>query len=1584
MTNLKETNDWLLLSESLRGSWCAEASHRLGETFGDEVQVELRLPTEEDAVCAWAKNTRLNGELTLSCREETVERQVPIPFDGTFIDSGLKSPRALVWENWLVERPGVRRVRRVRASQHVADEFWLAFPDGSHLAIPCSEHDKKLNAFNKTLRDRADRLFHHFPFSPLWTKSDYPQTWFRDALAAIPSGRNSKTQRKDAILALLNELVLHASEFSEPTDADDLGHRYLMTFPRWLIFRLCQLAAAPGKTLKDRFTKTPKDPSKKEPSPKSIVPIRPLVRFGMICPVKPINSVELMARITGVRRYRFQSENAGRIPAEYRQNHPSFDGRICPLESPESELVGLALQLARGACVSADGTIVPATGTDTLDRIGWGAALIPFFHHNDGARDMMGAKNLRQAVPVEGCEPPVVTTGAEAPLADRVARLVRVGIRPDFVDAAGSPALGRDLLVAYMPWDGWNVDDAVVIRRGAADWLAIREHKVFAKELTEGATYNVHDGIENGCELREGDVLATIENPDGKKWTIAYGDSCPGTLVRAPQRIEKNVWVRGKKYVQYFLRYEIVERLSANVGDKLMGRHGNKGVVGLVLADDEMPKLSDGRPVDILVNPHGVLSRMNPGQLLETHVGWLLHAGFSETDLLAADSPRVPVGNPEAKLDHDRIRVLLEKTGLNRNGAVRLVLPGGRTDNPVVVGYEHFVRLHHVPALKAQARRGGEFAAYSSATRQPVRGRHFGGGQRLGEMEIWALAAHGANAFLDEALGVKSDAILAKNGTEDGSGFSHLFRDWLRALCVDVVFNHGTMTLRPLLGRKEIISDLGFRPEANGGWIHSEEELFDPKIFGKGEAGDETWGCIELPTAVQHPWMPDRKIEILPVLPLRYRRPHRQTSPADFSKRLNRVYSRLLTRINSKRGGSKDALQRCVDAVFKILEERLDKKDGLLRQFGLGRRVDRSFRTVIAPDPTLEWNQAGVPATILWELLGDRINQWYDAKQRGTSVGSIFDTAHQNTGEECRPGNEDRTSVPFHTAAVQMEAGFSWKKSDRPAKGGQISFKGHYPETAFRPLDPGELLQQVRAYLSEHPETLIVLNRQPSLHKYSFQAFHPVASDPRDGEVLRISPLCCKGFAADFDGDEMVGHIPLSKEAADDAAKMLPENKNNLISDATGNPTLHFDRDFVTGVELLVRAKPDWFREDVDQLDSCCRNLFDQFRERLGKKDGSYVCGEFGKALVDHLCKDHAGQEAVRLAGAWARLAWKACSASGFSFGFYDLLDLADAAAGDSGQLDNLLQSARKDNGYETAGRRAVATMVLTGANGQKQLPQIVCRRGKLEGLENANREINSSLVGGMDWRDLFDASWNARRSMCDKKLGTAKAGDLTRRLVFALWPRQPSSNGRPSGTGGLVAAQSIGERGTQLAMQSFHAGTRALDIEASRRLLLKGIQIVEIDHAPPKLRLGDTIALEVHALNDDLTLYPVKVEAIVIDDNKHGGRKVKVEIDFVKNKNFNAFHAAVTENGKNEYAALARGHFKLLWEWLLESADKEKESNTSIPKQDGFAQLLLSQQTKRLRELVRTGESLSLDSPFAKVLFNLFKEANPEQSGGL
>lgn len=1400
--------DWLLLSESLHDAWCAEASRRLGEALRTDVAVGLRLPTEDEARNAWKENDTLEGSISLSCGGETVEFRLPLPFDGVFVVNGPKSAQALVWQNWL-EDSGEEKRRR-----------------------------------NKEKRDSTKKVR------------------------------------------------------SDPDALGDLSRRVLATFPRWLVRRLCKLARARRRKKDSEAARTadPLSPFRGPEAGETVLPVSFLARHGLLCRVNPVNAVELVARTTGVRRYLFDSGNAGGVPEKYRRNHPSFEGRLCPLESPESELVGLALQLARGARVAADGAIAAAEGTAVLDRVGWGAALVPFCHHNDGARDMMGAKNLRQAVPVEGREAPSVATGAEAPLADRVARLVRAGICAESADAAGRPALGRDLLVAYLPWNGWNVDDALVVRREAAEWLAIAEKKVFAKDLAEGATYDP-DRLGSGCELREGDVLAEIKGPDGKRSPVAYGDPRPGKLVRAPERIEAVRRFRDGKEVGHALRYEIEERLPAGPGDKLMGRHGNKGVIGLVLDDGDMPRLPDdpslpesarGRPVDILVNPHGVLSRMNPGQLLETHVGWLLHAGVPEEDLLAADSPRVPVGNPDARLDHGKIRRLLRKTGLNRNGAIPLVLPdGGSTDAPVVIGYEHFVRLHHVPALKAQARRGGDLAVYSAATGQPVRGRRSAGGQRLGEMEVWALAAYGADAFLAEALGVKSDALLAR-GASAGSdaGFPRLFRDWMRALCVDVVRDGGKVAFVPLSGRDEPVSKLVFRSGLAGGRVRSAEDLLDPERFGKGGVEDEGWGWIDLRTPVPHPWKPDRPIEVVPVLPIRYRREKpRRRKPGEkpqFENPLNRKYAQLLEAVADpdgkarkaaaeKKKGRKNAdppsVLACVVSLFRFLAARLDKKKGLLRRDGLGRRTDRSFRMVVAPDPGLAWNQAGIPATILWELLGDRIRAW---KKTET------------------------------VRAEGLEAGFSWRRTDLPKNG-----------TAA-----------VNDYLEAHPETLVVLNRQPSLHKYSFQAFYPVATDPRDGEVLRIPPVCCKGFGADFDGDEMVGHLPLSEAAAAAAAEMLPEN--NPISVATGKPTLHFDRDFVTGAELLVRADPDRFREDVDQLDSCCRNLLDRCRERFGKKDGAYVCGDFGKMLVEHLCREHAGNDMVRLAGAWSRLAWKACTVSGFSFGFYDLFDLADAVAGSrvsrKEDVETVLGGFLEGDGETDSGRRAVATMVLSGANGRKQAPQILWRRGKLEGLEDKNRVIESSLVKGMSWEELFAASWNARRSMCDKKLGTAKAGDLTRRLVFALWPR--------FGTKGLVAAQSIGERGTQLAMQSFHAGARALDIDASRRLILSRIKNKKLD--------------------------------------------------------FRTFYEEVTRGEKkgktNDYGDLLKEHFELLWDALHPAAGKTADGAAKKPKALGFDWLLLDRQVDHLRELAERGGSLSLDSPFAKVLFDLFEEGVPEE----
>lgn len=1561
MTTAELGNNWLLFNETLINDWCRCAQMRLSTTVGFNVGIGLRLPTQGEASRCFRDNVTLKGTILLSSGDANAEILLPLPFDGVFIyDSGFGKAQTLVWENWLAELPGIRRVpmRHAGEGNEKKSQLWLVFPDGSHLAVPLCPPKKAGTQRERKLCDRAKSLLRRIPFGPLWTEADYPQGWLRDAL-------RKASAKKGAVGGLMAELRAHAGDFPDETDADDLECRALTTFPRWLAFRLCQYLAKTVqkdddarsliKRLRDR---------KPENIGDEILPIRQLARSGELVRVAPVNAVELMARLTGVRRYRFRRETAALVPAEMRQNHPSFEGRICPLESPESELVGLQLQLARGARVAADGAILPASSECPIDCLGWGAALIPFAHHNDGARDMMGAKNLRQAVPVAGRKAPAMATGAEASLAERVRQLSAIGFCPDCSDEAGGLALGCDLLVAYMPWEGWNVDDAVVISQSAALKLSIAETKTWSNECAPEVSCEVATGMVKGRVLEAGDVLATLRHADGCKTRIVYRDGNPASIVRPPLSFAAD----GKTI--HRLSFVFEETLPLGPGDKLMGRHGNKGVVARVLGDPEMPRLPDdprlaesvrGKQVDILINPHGVLSRMSPGQLLETHLGWLLHSGVREAELLAEGSPDRPVGDLSAHLDHGKIRLLLENTGLDRSGAIRLVLPCGHggnafTEQPVVVGYQHFVRLHHIPSLKAQARRGGDRSAYSPATRQAAHGRKAGGGQRIGEMEIWALAAHGAYAILGEMLGVKSDASLARGEAKGATGFKALLDDWLLAMCAECDISGREARFSPLPCRTVLFARMGLPDDGLTGKVVNGDfpkdgrkpkpgSLFDESIFGKGGVDDDKWGYVELPYAVPHPLNRAVGITVVPILPLRYRLMRRDSyNTADFGMKINAAYKRLVESVNGKttngektESEEKDNIKErqtkrisnCIQMLFDdLLVKRFGGKIGLFRHDGLGRRVDRSFRLVIAPDPTLEWNQAGIPADILWELLGDRIKEWFEERDRGRwqlgSLASVFDPIIQEDEDTRGVAAEiadglARPTIGGVTSSC-LEVGFSWHRTDIPADTHGVVVHGRLDKRDVAALDGVELAQMVNDYLHAHGDTLVILNRQPSLHKYSFQAFHPVATDPRDGEVLRIPPLCCKGFAADFDGDEMVGHIPLSVAAQAEAQRLLPEN--NLCSVADGEPLLNLDRDLVTGIATIREGiRHDRGNLHETELPPCCREILAD-ADDAGKKAG--------EALVEHISKVHPGASAIRIAGELARLAWRTLTNAGFSFGFYDLLDLsermgsdiADAEDNDAvkDRVEERLGNVLKD-GSAPSGARDVATMTLSDANGKKQIPQIIARRGKLEGLVKSREleglaklkpksdgSIRSSLVGGMSWKELFAASWNARRSMCDKKLGTARGGDLTRRLVFALWPLGPD---------GLVAAQSIGERGTQLAMRTFHAGEREFDIDQARMLFLKG-------------------------------------------ENAAGGRIKNTDAFIEKAKSF------------KEYEKIDPAHFKILWKALEKAGGKSLDSVIGSSGSD-FAWLLLREQSNRLKELIANGQSISLDSPFAKVLFNGF-----------
>ncbi|MBR4614367.1 MAG: hypothetical protein IKO55_02075, partial [Kiritimatiellae bacterium] len=365
---------------------------------------------------------------------------------------------------------------------------------------------------------------------------------------------------------------------------DDLAQRRLRTFPRQLLERLygkMTAAEKDGKLFDEALWMT-----------KCLAPVTTWLNSpsSLVRRSSPNNASDLMAQICGVRRYVVSRDKAmGYAPAK-RMNHPSFDGRLCPVDTPESEMVGISLQLARGAWVDKDGLIHPADGTAAIDRVSWGTSLIPFAQNNDGARDMMGAKNLRQATPVKWREIPVVRTGAEEKLAEAMSPLMEVGICPESRNGDKSCiAMGCDLLVAYMPWNGWNVDDAIVISESVVERMSVVERKVFSRPVE--SHWQIKD-FKPKDRISRGDVIARFAKPSGREFVIRYNDDADAkvTFIKYGDGTDR---VASNGAATKVFSYEIEKEIPLGPGDKLMARHGNKGVVGRIVPEAEMPHLPD-------------------------------------------------------------------------------------------------------------------------------------------------------------------------------------------------------------------------------------------------------------------------------------------------------------------------------------------------------------------------------------------------------------------------------------------------------------------------------------------------------------------------------------------------------------------------------------------------------------------------------------------------------------------------------------------------------------------------------------------------------------------------------------------------------------------------------------------------------------------------------------------------------------------------------------------------------------------------------------------------------------------------------
>ena len=652
-------------------------------------------------------------------------------------------------------------------------------------------------------------------------------------------------------------------------------------------------------------------------TPKTLINIRPVTAvikefFGSSQLSQFMDQVNPIAELTHKRRLSALGPGGlarDRAGMEVRDVNASHYGRICPIESPEGQNIGLITSLASYAKVNEYGfiqtpyrkvvnkkltdqvdyltageeseyyisqatvnvnddmeitdetvagryrgenVIIPADQVDYIDVspqqvVSITTSLIPFLEHDDATRALMGANMQRQALPLLKTEAPFIGTGVEYIAAKDSGAVVvsqADGI-VDYVDAKkivvknakgqdvynlqtferanqgeatnqspivragdkvrrgqviadgpstdkGELALGKNVVVAFMTFNGYNFEDAVIMNERLVkedvytslhieDYeIQCRDTKLGPEEITrdipnigEEARKNLDENgiVRIGTEVKEGDILVGKVTPKGmadltseekllhaifgektrevrnSSLTVPHGGGGIVHDVKVYTKADNDDMPSG---VSKVVRVYIIQKRKIQVGDKMSGRHGNKGVISLILPQEDMPYLPDGTPVDIMLNPQGVPSRMNIGQLLELHLG------------MAAKKLGVYVATPVLDgAKREDIDAMMKEAGMDPDG--KTVLYDGRTgepfDNRISVGVMNMIKLRHMVDEKLHARATGP---YSLVTQQPLGGKAQFGGQRFGEMEVWALEAYGASHVLQEILTYKSDDVVGR------------------------------------------------------------------------------------------------------------------------------------------------------------------------------------------------------------------------------------------------------------------------------------------------------------------------------------------------------------------------------------------------------------------------------------------------------------------------------------------------------------------------------------------------------------------------------------------------------------------------------------------------------------------------------------------------------------------------------------------------------------------------------------------------------------------------------------------------------
>lgn len=1132
-----------------------------------------------------------------------------------------------------------------------------------------------------------------------------------------------------------------------------------------------------------------------------------------------------------------------------RQIHSSHHGCICPVETPESEKVGLNLHLAARASVDFKQAELKSGDLS----LGVSAALIPFIAHNDPNRALMGAKNMKQALPLLKPDIPLIQTGWESRVG-RESRCCLIAKKDGEILEyhEGADGVARELTVRYkrehssrtyrlpkvpgvLPGIGsfYRPPVSKVIRSQFTGQVEeIRDNQLilkvsllnstFTKEITipEGffvtvkPKQQVYAGQVIGLPRNffQGDTLldgsATIEGmlALGVNLLVAYmpwyGYNFEDALVISDRMVKEDV-LTSLHLVQDTNENYIVKPCCVRLGDKLCNRHGHKGVIARIEPEENMPVVcgQDGQPltdsqgrslhVDLLINPHSVISRMNLGQLYETHWSWI--AWKRKTPLVVPPFSRdFSWGNFKGEIQKLGLAnsVLVEGKA---NARWKDPFTKEQKEAHVVIGWQYWMKVNHLAEEKFHVRATGP---RTLITKQPPKGKQNDGGQRVGEMEVWALQALRAQHILYEMLTVKSDATPLGSDRAMPEALRALLY-YLRGLGMDlrIYVSDGQRGENPFpieevnapFDPKSVVrveacwaTDDQIKKWSNGkvttpelqalwyscqqcghrGWSWDfaknqrgprrcprcqsdkidvslrwhPQGLLSEAIFGEESSLERRvkMGHIELCETVPHPLAPERQLRLIPVIPLDYRPWREQREGLNHWYRRILLCDRMLRAVAKQKGKTKQGRAQQKTFWQRELIRAVAGLYGTRTSFKgkLEFRNDDSTR-----HSNLRRLLEGKTGLIRGYILGKRV----DFSGRAVIVPD--------------------PQLPFGCCRLPRKAVEEFYKA------------------LAGPLDTLQSNAQAAALKNWCQDLPLLLNRAPTLHRYNFLAFTLDPGAPFwEEDCLAIHPLICGMYNADFDGDTMAFHLPLNEQARQEAYTRF-HPRHHLFSVAHGGQLLHLAQDIVSGIYLLTTTEKG--RQQLGNL-----GMQTPPGTSLDKRTLQEIVERF---LRSRFHNPNELKSALQQLDGMMRMAFQKATEHGLSFPIGDLQELcvkqdtrkskALAVCSDSDNKreewsHKLRQALGRQiiDSLERHSNNPVAILVRSGARGEAEQLARLC--GAVIGFpEDFRNSPFSNYVEGLTEREYFEAAREARPDMVYKKIGPALGGDLTRKLVHAAYP---------------------------------------------------------------------------------------------------------------------------------------------------------------------------------------------------------------------